>query len=251
MCTLVVLRRPDHDWPLLVGANRDEMRGRSWERPGVHWPERPEVVGGLDEHGHGSWFAVNRYGLVAAVANRRGTLGPQEGRRSRGELVLEALEHAEAERAAEALAELEPRAYRAFNLFVGGPTAAYWVAHRDEQGSDIEVREVPEGLHMLTSGDLDDPTDHRINFNLPRFREAEVPQPQEENWDTWRTVLADRGYPRGYPDAAMNLEENGFGTICSHLVAVPRYPGYGGGVHFLFAAGPPDRAPYEPIAVPY
>ncbi|MFA9461950.1 NRDE family protein [Thiohalorhabdus sp. Cl-TMA] len=251
MCTLIVLRRPHHDWPLLVGANRDEMRGRAWERPGRHWPEKPEVVGGLDEHGHGSWLGVNRYGMVAAVANRTGTLGPMDDKRSRGELVLEALEHAEPERAASALAELEPRAYRAFNLLVGGPSTAYWIAHREDDGGDIEVREVGEGLHMLTSGDLDDPTDYRINFNLPRFREAAAPDPELEDWDTWRTLLADRGHPEGYASAAMNLDHDGFGTICSHLVAIPRYPGYGGGPQFWFAAGPPDRTPFESIAVPY
>jgi len=251
MCTLVALRRPEHDWPLLVAANRDEMRGRAWERPGPHWPERPEVVAGLDEHGHGSWFGVNRYGVVAAVSNRWGTLGPQAGRRSRGELVLEALEHAEASRAAEALGDLEPRAYRAFNLFVGGPEGAYLITHRDEQGSDIQVREVPQGLHMVTAGELDDATDDRINFNLPRFREAPVPDPEVEDWDTWRHLLADRGHPEGYPEAALNQDRDSFGTICSQMVAVPRYPGFGGGIHYLFAPGPPDRAPFDSVPVPH
>ena len=28
MCTLVILRRPDHRWPVIIGANRDEMIDR-------------------------------------------------------------------------------------------------------------------------------------------------------------------------------------------------------------------------------
>ena len=24
MCTLVILRRPEHEWPVIIGANRDE-----------------------------------------------------------------------------------------------------------------------------------------------------------------------------------------------------------------------------------
>ena len=48
MCTLVILRRPGHRWPVLIGANRDEMIDRPWEPPGRHWPDRPEVVAGLD-----------------------------------------------------------------------------------------------------------------------------------------------------------------------------------------------------------
>ena len=48
MCTVVILRRPGHPWPLVFAANRDEMLDRPWRPPGRHWPERPEVVAGLE-----------------------------------------------------------------------------------------------------------------------------------------------------------------------------------------------------------
>jgi len=249
MCTLVLLHRPDADWPLIVGANRDEQYGRTWEPPAAHWPERPEVVGGLDELGEGSWFGMNRYGLVAAVANRAGTLGPQAGRRSRGELVLEALEHADAEHAAQALADLEPRAYRAFNLFVGGPTAAYWVAHREDGSEHIEVNDMPAGVHLLTSGELDDPDDLRIARYRPRFEQAAVPDPEAGDWGEWETLLADTDPGDGPAEAAMNFAVNGFGTVCSHLAAVPRYPGHGPDPVFRFAPGAPHRVTYANIPV--
>src|SRR4051794_25054803 len=82
MCTLVMLRRPDHPWPVLIAANRDEMAGRPWRPPGRHWPDRPEIVAGLDELAGGSWFGLNEAGLVAGVLNRVGTLGPQADKRS-------------------------------------------------------------------------------------------------------------------------------------------------------------------------
>src|SRR2546422_7569338 len=91
MCTLVILRRPDHRWPVLIGANRDEMIDRPWQPPGRHWPDRPEVVAGLDALAGGSWVGINDWGVAAAVLNRHGSLGPMPDRRSRGELVLEAL----------------------------------------------------------------------------------------------------------------------------------------------------------------
>ena len=46
MCTVVILRRPEHDWPLLIAANRDEMLARSWLPPARHWPDRPDVAAG-------------------------------------------------------------------------------------------------------------------------------------------------------------------------------------------------------------
>jgi uncharacterized protein with NRDE domain len=35
MCTLVLLVRPDHEWPVMVAATRDEFRTRSWQAPAV------------------------------------------------------------------------------------------------------------------------------------------------------------------------------------------------------------------------
>ena len=118
MCTVVLLRRPGSRWPLLLAANRDELKSRPWRPPGRHWPDRPDVVAGLDELAGGSWLGINDYGVVAAVLNRVGTLGPATGKRTRGELVLEALDHADAAAAAAALADLDPAAYRPFNLIV-------------------------------------------------------------------------------------------------------------------------------------
>src|SRR6185369_12562384 len=96
MCTVVILRRPGATWPTLIAANRDERQDRPWSPPGPHWPDRPEVVAGLDHLAGGSWLGINAHGLAAAILNRQGTLGPADGKRSRGELVLEALDHADA-----------------------------------------------------------------------------------------------------------------------------------------------------------
>ena len=33
MCSIIILRRPSHPWPVVVGANRDEMLDRPWDAP--------------------------------------------------------------------------------------------------------------------------------------------------------------------------------------------------------------------------
>ena len=102
MCTLIILRRPKKDWPVLIAANRDEMKSRLWDPPARHWPDRPDTVAGRDRLAGGSWLGHNDHGIVAAILNRHGTLGPANDKRSRGELVLDALEHANASDATEA-----------------------------------------------------------------------------------------------------------------------------------------------------
>ena len=44
MCTLVILRRPGHDWPLILAANRDEMLDRPWQLPPVAEANGPFTV---------------------------------------------------------------------------------------------------------------------------------------------------------------------------------------------------------------
>src|SRR5947208_16640119 len=112
MCTLALLPRPKHDWPVIIGANRDEMIGRLAEPPGRNWPDRAEMVAGRDLLAGGSWLGLNDWGVAAAVLNRHGSLGPAAGARSRGELVLEALEHSNAVAEAWALSDPYPASYR-------------------------------------------------------------------------------------------------------------------------------------------
>jgi uncharacterized protein with NRDE domain len=249
MCTLVILRRPGHDWPLLIAANRDELRSRPARPPARHWPDRPDVVAGLDESGGGSWLGLNNHGLVAAVMNREGSLGPAPGKRSRGELVLEALDHAAAREAAGALADLYPEAYRPFNLVVADARDAYWLRHGDD--GEIRVWPISAGIHMLASTELDDPYHPRIRTYLAQFRTVGAPEPQHGRWGEWRSLLASRTYPvDAGPAAAMNLApDNDFGTVSSALIALPAHPGRESKARWLHADGPPDRAPFEAVAL--
>jgi hypothetical protein len=221
MCTLVLLRRPGHDWPLLIAANRDEMGDRPWRPPGRHWPDRPEVFAGLDELAGGSWLGINDHGVAAAILNRRNTLGPSPGLRSRGELVLDALDHADARDAAEALGELDAWAYRGFNLVVADDRAAFWLRTDGRQGPRRPARvEIPEGLSMLTAYDLNDHADPRIARHLPRWRATPPPEPATGDWSLWPDLLASRDggdEPRGAMTFRM---PSGFGTVSSALIAL-------------------------------
>ena len=251
MCTVIVLRRKGHDWPLLVAANRDEMSDRPWRAPGRHWPDRAEVVGGLDELSGGSWLGINEDGVVAAVLNRYGTLGPAEGKRSRGELVLEALDHADAAAAAGALAALNPAAYRPFNLVIADDRDAFCLHHRDESGrAPVAVAPLPEGLSMITAFDVDDPADTRIRGGLPRFLGAATPDPARGDWAAWQALLASRQAedPAEPRSALCFLTPSGFGTSSSALIALPSRSRRGGAkAVWLFAAGPPDLAAWRAV----
>lgn len=251
MCTLIVLYRPNEPWPVLMAGNRDERLDRAWRPPARHWPDRAHVVAGLDELGGGSWFGVNDYGVAAGIMNRAGTLGPAPGKHSRGELVLEALEHAEAEAAAAALQELDPSAYRAFNLVVADSRRAIWLRHteRPDPGR-VEAIALAPGVSMLTAYDCNDTASPRVRRYLPQVRSAPVPDPERGDWSGWERILASRDSDAGAPFGAMNVVTDlGFGTVSSFTLALPAAGRHGVRPRLRFAAGRPDQAPYREVAL--
>jgi len=259
MCTVVILRRPGHPWPLLLAANRDEMKDRPWEPPGRHWPERPGIVAGRDVLAGGSWLGMNDAGVVAAVLNRVGSLGPQAGRRSRGELVLRALEQPDASAAATWVSNCDPAAYRSFNMTIADRQNAYWLRHRDapadshEGAPKIDAFELPAGLSMITAHDRNDPASARVRAYLGRFESATPPDPKKGTWGAWKRILANRRYNAADgPLAAMTVvTDSGFETVCSSLIALPGPPqslrGPRNTAVWLFAPGRPDETPYQPV----
>ena len=265
MCTVVVLFRPGHPWPILLAANRDEMANRPWRPPGRHWPDRPDVVAGLDELAGGTWLGLNVDGVLACILNRRGTLGPKPGLRSRGELPLEALDHAEARIAAGALSQIEPASYRAFNMVIADGRQAFWLRLKGEEmgeedtsngksadraaGRAVEALALPEGLSMITAYDRNDEGSERIGFHLPRFRAAAPPDPETGDWTEWARLMAstDRA-PGSGPHGAMQIEtDHGFGTVSSSLLALPAPARFGVKPRWLFAPGPPGKTAYAPV----
>lgn len=252
MCTFVILRRPGHPWPVLVAANRDEMVDRPWLAPARHWPDRPEVVAGEDELAGGSWLGLNDHGVVAGVLNRHGSLGPAAGRRSRGELVLEALDHADARAAAAALAHIEPAAYRTFNLMIADNRDAFWLRHADPTGTlPLGVTPLAPGLHMLASGDLDDDSLPRLRRYRPLFAAATPPDPTRGDWRQWEALLTDSApAPGADPRSAMRFDTGrGFATVSSSLIALPSIDDPDQKPRFRFAGHHPVPSPWRDVLV--
>ena len=252
MCTVVILRRPEHPWPIIMGANRDEMLSRPWTPPGRHWSDRADVVAGRDDLAGGTWMGLNDSGLAACILNRHGSLGPAPGKRSRGELVLEALDHADARASAKALADINPEAYRPFNLVITDNTEAWWLSLTADAEA-ITAFPIPTGLSVFTAHDRNDLTDLRIANYLPSFEAAQPPNPETGNWTEWRGLLGATKTQGSAINAMSFRMDNGFGTSSSSLLALPSVETAHGPDKirpvWLFAPGPPESSKFTPVDI--
>jgi len=251
MCTIVVLRGVRADYPLVIATNRDEFYARS-ASGAVRLLDQPATVGGRDLVKGGTWMGVTRDGLFVGVTNQRTLVPPDPTKRSRGELVLEALRLGTAAAVTDMLLRLDASAYNAFNLMWGDAQALFVGYARDERPT-LEIEPVPEGVHVLPNDRLDDaesPKVARARALLAPYLEADFAALEA----ALKRTLADRVRPElgALPDwplpahmsrdflrelSALCIRTPLYGTRSSTLVALTP----GGVGRYLYADGPPDQ----------
>ncbi|MDG2416369.1 MAG: NRDE family protein [Pelagibacterales bacterium] len=251
MCSIILLRQSDSEWPVIIGANRDEMSNRKSLPPSRHWDDRPYTFAGKDLEAGGTWLGINDYGVVCGIMNRINTLGTDPNKRSRGELVLDALDHADANESLSAIVEIEKNSYRGFNMLIADNTNAYWIKS-SEDSEVIEYFNIPDGLSMITAYDRNDIKSKRIKNYLSKFSIAETPDPSSDNWMDWEMLLGSTYSDDNDPLSAMCVRtEMGFNTVSSCLIALPglqpnpviKKP------KFKFSNGSPDNTKFEDIDI--
>jgi uncharacterized protein with NRDE domain len=234
VCTLIALHRCTPAAPLVVAANRDEQQSRPAEKPALRRERGVPIAAPRDARAGGTWIGVNAFGLLAAVTNRP-TRSRDERLRSRGLVVLDALEHASARRAARALESLGRDAYNPFNLFVGDGSEAFVVVY--EGGP--RVVELPPGAHVICNAEPNDRHHPKVGRLLERVEEAAVLPAEGVLGALEEMCRSHEGGGSPLDDACIHGE--GYGTRSSTLIALgaPRTSA------FWFADGPPCRTPYE------
>lgn len=214
MCMLAILYRVARGTPILVAANREERFDRPTQYPKIQ-SGSPRAVCGIDRQAGGTWLGVNQYGLFCAVTNRRKLRLPLEPR-SRGLLCRELLELRSArDAAAHAAKELSTGAYSGANYICADARYAA-VVHG---GNKVEVVELTPGLHVVSGGDVNVPTDDRDRF-VRRMLDLHT-------LDSAVTFLAvaSRVFsrkPDGVGRRGVVLTSGDYGTVSSTLLSLPR-----------------------------
>ncbi|MBW7472895.1 NRDE family protein [Marinobacter sp. M216] len=151
MCLIAFTLGQNANFPLVVAANRDEF----FRRPTapMDWWETTQgtrILAGRDLQSGGTWLAISGDGTVSAVTNvREGT--PEDGRNSRGELPLRALEEPIPDLAAR-LSD-EPGQYAGFNLVYLNDSSGWYYSNRDAHPG----RNIHRGVYGLSNHLLQTP----------------------------------------------------------------------------------------------
>ena len=217
MCLLIVIHGVVAGMPLIVAANRDERR----DRPAIPMTrlegagDELAILGGRDEVGGGTWLATNEAGVVAGLTNRPLRDGPDEAKRSRGELPLALAVHRTAGAAVEAFVdESDPSQYNPAWLFVADRRDAFFV---DVTGSDrVVVEHLGVGVHVLENRNVHEPS-AKVE-RVHRLLEPLLAGPPGELVKGLSRLLADHEVPDGElaPDVSNPRLARAARAICVH-----------------------------------
>jgi uncharacterized protein with NRDE domain len=265
MCTLIAFHRvvsaglaPNAG--TLVAANRDEFYTRP-ARP----PERiaPNVVAGVDASQGGTWLGAHASGLFVGLTNQRSFGGRDATKKTRGEVVTDALRGGDLASAVAYLEELPASDYNGFNLLLGDGERLM-VAYARPETARVELHELGPGVHVLGNDRLrspDFPKAARIEEDARQHLTLHGDLPFESRVGPLQALLASHAQPELSqvhvppdmpfpPELVRALEATcihtaQYGTVSSTLLdlAPGRPPAY------WFADGAPCKATFQAVSV--
>ena len=250
VCTLLLALDVWPDARLVVAANRDELRARPSAPPSIDRSGAMPFVAPRDLQAGGTWIGLNEAGVFVAITNRSIGGGPSYlgERRSRGSLVLDALQSAGAAEALDRAARWPGDAHNPFHLAVvdADDAGVVW-----SDGS-VTTRErlLPGAIHVVTErsyGAAPSGREDELARRLPAI--AAGPEPSS---DRWRALLgwSDPGRPGddpygGFDDLCVDVPAFDYGTVSASWLRL------GATQAFWFADGPPDRTPFARVDLPW
>ncbi len=243
MCTLILAFDEFDNAPIVVAANRDEQKDRPAVPPAKIMSD-PRTIAPQDKKAGGTWIGYNEHSVFVGITNRWVT-PPLSSERSRGLLVLDALEAPTAIQAIlTVVEEILTRRYDGFNLVIAAPSMATMITW---DGS-IELTQLQSGVHVVMNAGFDD------NFQSESSQLARKTTQQEnarqirrelqpgtaETPEKWlkraRAILSKHDY-------GVCVHENGYGTRSSSLVAIYEDDP----ATYRFANGPPCVTEFSPV----
>lgn len=239
MCTLIAIHRRVPGCPLVVAANRDEYLDRPAEGPAIRTTRAGSVVAPLDVRAGGTWLGVGggpRAGIFAALTNLRNP-NPDPTRKSRGWVVMEALEAGTAEAAAEALGRLPERSYNPFNCYLADADQAFLVVYEEAP----RLYELKSGVHVIGNIDAAEATSPKVE-RIREQADRAARLPREDVFDALAKICREHGTSsEPLTDTCVHVADT-YGTRSSMLIELAERSDES---RMLYSDGPPCKSQYQ------
>ena len=244
MCSLIVLAGFDPDYPILVAANRDELRDRQSSPPGLYADsERRRVLSPRDRVAGGTWIGVDDSGRFAALTNLFGE-PVREGAPTRGRLVHVALD---AEDGVDAAIDAVESAVadgddNGFQLLVSDGATTRVLTHPSGAGAaGLERESFEDRPHVAAISNEHRPGRLVLGSLLEPATAPGITA--EDRLDRLEPLLRHKGDTAGVDHKILKDVDPRYGTVSGSLIALHRDDP--SRLVWRFAAGMPGVAPWR------
>lgn len=156
MCLILFAYQVHPVYKLIVAANRDEFYQRP-TAPAQYWEDSPDILAGRDLEKMGTWMGVTTSGRFAALTNYRNPEENTEGKKSRGELVADALIYKGNVRDyLQNLTEIN-NVYPGYNLLAGDANELFYYSNIGQ-----ELQKIEPGIYGVSN--------HLLNTEWPKVK---------------------------------------------------------------------------------
>ena len=218
MCTLFIYRSKNTDWPVLIANNRDEYLSRTFKAQGYYWNN--SIFAGKDISEGGSWLGLNKNGLCAAILNRIGNSLKIKNFKSRGQIIIEILNHSNATSALKYIKSSFKKNTKFFNLFISDYRDAYWIKYDQDK---LKSFKVPYGFSILDNYNLNDNKSPKQRLYKRIFLKKRLPNPSINYFKGWKELLfLEKKYDGNNLSSVFVKDTNkNYGTVCSSIIGLP------------------------------
>jgi len=150
MCILFIAIEQHPDFPLIICANRDEFHQRPTQA--MHVWQQPKILAGKDMQAGGTWLGLSSDNRFAALTNFRQLPLSEQPKKSRGDLVLKALDSSQVNFAKELTNTANQ--YHGYNLIYGSLNQVNSLVCYDSINNKLHT--LTKGVHSICNGALDD-----------------------------------------------------------------------------------------------
>jgi uncharacterized protein with NRDE domain len=200
MCLILFAYKVHPKYKLMVAANRDEFYQRP-TAPVHYWEDVPEILAGRDLEKMGTWMGITKSGRFAALTNYRDPKEVTEGKRSRGELVADALQYKGDIREYMQSLVNKKDLYPGYNLLAGDGDELYYYSNVGQ-----ELIKVAPGIYGVSN--------HLLNTEWPKVQAGKegvaaiLNSEQEDFVEPLLTLLqkADQAPDEKLPQTGVSLE---------------------------------------------
>ncbi len=158
MCLILFAYQVHSEYNLIVAANRDESYQRA-TAPAHFWEDHPDILAGRDLEKMGTWMGVTTGGRFTALTNYRNPKEISNGKRSRGELVADALKYNGNIKSYMEHLVMNKDLYPGYNLLAEDNNELFYYSNIGQ-----ELQRVEPGIYGVSN--------HLLNTNWPKVQKG-------------------------------------------------------------------------------